>query len=86
MNSSASLIAYARFEAVLSQPSAMFSYANGTRDEMKAMFKDMAGDRLEVVLGQRDHAIYFIQTHRRDLLAVIEASQLRLGQSATEPE
>ena len=51
----------------------MFSYANGTRDEMKAMFEDMAGDRLEVVLCQRGHTIYFTQTHRQDLLAVIEA-------------
>lgn len=37
------------------------------------MFEDMAGDRLEVVLGQRDHTIYFTKTHRQDLLAVIEA-------------
>ncbi len=64
----------------------MFSYPNRTRDEMQAMFEDMAGDRLEVVLGQRDHTISFTKTHRQDLLAVIEASQLRFGQSATEPE
>ena len=51
----------------------MFSYANATRDEMNSMFEDMAGDRLEVVLGQRDHTIYFTKTHRQDLLAVIEA-------------
>ena len=37
------------------------------------MFEDMAGERLEVVLGQRDHTIYFTKTHRQDLLAVIEA-------------
>ena len=40
---------------------------------MKAMFEDMAGDRLEVALGQRDHAIDFTETHRQDLLAVIAA-------------
>ena len=64
----------------------MFSNANGTREEMKAMFEEMAGDRLEVVLGQRDHTIYFTKAQRQDLLAVIEASQLRSGLSATEPE
>ena len=53
--------------------SARFRYANGTRDEMKVMFEDMAGDRLEVVLGQRDHTLYFTKTHRHDLLAVIAA-------------
>ena len=52
---------------------ARFRSANGTLDEMKAMFEDMAGDRLEVVLGQRDHTIYFTKTHRQDLLAVIAA-------------
>ena len=51
----------------------MFSDANGTRDELKAMFEDMAGDHLEVVLGQRDHTISFTKTHRQDLLAVIKA-------------
>ena len=51
----------------------MFSDANGTRDEMKAKFEDLDGDRLEVVLGQRDHTISFTKTHRQDLLAVIEA-------------
>ena len=51
----------------------MFRHANGTRDEMEAMFENMSGDRLEVVLGQRDHTIYFTKTHRQDLLAVIEA-------------
>ena len=40
---------------------------------LKAMFEEMSGDRLEVVLGQRDHTIYFTKTHRQDLLAVIEA-------------
>ena len=40
---------------------------------MKATFEDMAGERLEVVLGQRDHTIYFTKTHRQDLLAVIKA-------------
>ena len=53
---------------------------------MKAMFENMAGDRLEVVLGQRDHTLYFTKTHRQDVLAVIEASRLRCDQSATEPE
>ena len=37
------------------------------------MFEKMADDRLEVVLGQRDHTISFTKTHRQDLLAVIEA-------------
>ena len=40
---------------------------------MKAMFEDMAGDRLEVVLGQRDHTLSLTKTHRQGLLAVIAA-------------
>lgn len=53
--------------------SAMFRHANGTREEMKAMFEELTDDRFEVVLGQRNHTIYFTKTHRQDLLAVIEA-------------
>lgn len=57
---------------------AMFQHANGTRDEMKAMFEAMEDDHLEleVVLAQQDHTIYFTKTHRQDLLTVIEASRV----------
>lgn len=56
---------------------AMFQHANGTRDEMKAMFEAMEDEHLEleVVLGQQDHTIYFTKTHRQDLLTVIAASR-----------
>ena len=37
------------------------------------MFEVMDGDRVEVVLGQRNRTIYFTKTHRQELLAVIEA-------------
>jgi hypothetical protein len=66
----------------------MFQHANGTRDKMKALFEAMEGDQLEleVVLAQRDHTIYFTETHRQDLLAVIAASGLNCGESTTEPQ
>ena len=39
------------------------------------MFESMEGNDLKVVLGQRDHTIFFTKTHRQDLLAVIEATK-----------
>ena len=52
--------------------SAMFQYANGSRDLMKEMFVEMEGQQLDVILAQADATIYFTKTHIADLRAVIE--------------
>ncbi len=58
--------------------SAMFRHANGSRELMAAMFDDLDGNELEVVLAQQDNSIYFTGTHIADLRAVIEVEATNL--------
>lgn len=52
--------------------SAMFQYANGAPELMKAMFVELERDELEVILAQENTTIYFTKTHIADLQKVIE--------------
>lgn len=66
---------YQNYIALCPNHSAMFQHANGVRERLLELFETMEGNDLKVVLGQRDHTIYFTKTHRQDLLTVIESSR-----------
>jgi len=51
--------------------SAMFQYANGSRNVLQETFASMSGPQLEVVLAQNDVTIYFTKTHIADLRTVV---------------
>lgn len=52
---------------------AMFQHANGSKELLEPMLKELEGTELEVVLAQRDMTIYFTETHITDLKAVISS-------------
>jgi hypothetical protein len=52
--------------------SAMFRYANGSHDKLRALFIAMNSQRMDVVLAQSNFSIYFTQMHIADLKKVIE--------------
>ena len=54
--------------------SAMYSYANASRQEMRDLFEGMTGNELEVVLGQKELTIYFSKVHVIDLKAVLQGN------------
>ena len=60
---------------------AMFQYANGSAELMWGMFVDLTGNKLEVVLGQKNAEIYFTTTHIADLRTVIENDAQRLQEN-----
>lgn len=53
----------------------MFLYANGSKDSLREMVKQLDGDKLIVVLAQRNAAIHFTETHIGDLQAIIDAER-----------
>jgi hypothetical protein len=55
--------------------SAMFKHANASRDDIEGMLGELAENRLEIVLANRDAAIYFTKRHLTDLKKVIEADK-----------
>jgi len=52
--------------------SAMFQYANGSRDCLVELFSEMTGNELPIRLAEKDVTIYFTAIHRDDVKAVIE--------------
>jgi hypothetical protein len=63
---------YQNYLALCPNHSAMFQYANGSHDKLRAHFSAMTGQRLNVVLAQSNFSIYFTQMHIADLKKVIE--------------
>jgi hypothetical protein len=51
---------------------AMFKHANASRDDMKGMLGELAENKLEIVLANRDAAIYFTKKHLADIRKIIE--------------
>jgi hypothetical protein len=59
----------------------MFQYASGSDDIIEGMFKEMAGNHLEIVLADRDETVYFTSTHVADMKAVIDAESRENGEN-----
>lgn len=59
----------------------MFQFANGSKDVLKAVFSEMIGNQLEVVLAQKDASIYFTKVHIADLRKIIDVDGMDLGQA-----
>jgi hypothetical protein len=66
---------YQNYLALCPLHGAMYQHANGSRDEMREMFMQMEGQRLDVVLARVDATIYFTKTHIADLRVVIAADE-----------
>ena len=62
---------YQNYLALCPNHAAMFQHANGSSKELKALFLEMEGHELDVVLAQENATIYFTETHVLDLRAVI---------------
>jgi hypothetical protein len=62
----------ANYLALCPNHAAMYQHANGSSNEMKTLFLEMAGPELLVILAQEDATIYFTETHLVDLRTVIE--------------
>lgn len=63
---------YQNYLALCPNHSAMFLYANGSRERMKDIFLELSGNELQIILAQQDSIIYFTKTHIADLKKVIE--------------
>jgi hypothetical protein len=63
---------YQNYLALCPIHSAMFKHANDSRDDLKGMLGELAENRLEIVLAQKDAAIYFTKKHLADLRKVLE--------------
>ena len=55
--------------------SAMYQYANGSKEGTRAALEELTSNELAVVLAQQDTTIYFSKTHILDLKAVSEAER-----------
>jgi hypothetical protein len=65
---------YQNYLALCPNHSAMFQHTNGLTDLMRDMFvKIEENEQLEVVLAKQKMTVYFTETHRLDLQAVIRA-------------
>lgn len=64
---------YQNYLALCPNHSAMFQHTNGLSDLMSEMFDEIEGSELELVLAQQDMTIYFTETHRLDLQAVVRS-------------
>jgi len=65
---------FQNYLALCPNHSAMFQHANGSRD-LKKMFEEMRGQRLEILLAQADATIYFTKTHVADLRQIVEVDR-----------
>ncbi|MGE0680614.1 MAG: sacsin N-terminal ATP-binding-like domain-containing protein [Candidatus Binatia bacterium] len=72
---------YQNYLALCPNHAAMFQHANGSKELLQKMFKNLEGKEkeLEVVLAQRDMTIYLTETHIADLKAVFSVSSNREG-------
>ncbi len=66
---------YQNYLALCPNHSAMFQFANGSRDKLKNMFIEIDSNELEVVLARKTKTICFTKTHIADLKAVLKVEQ-----------
>jgi hypothetical protein len=66
---------YQNHLALCPNHAAMFHHANDSKDMLDELFADIASDRIDVILANKDAAIYFTQTHLTDLRAILNAEQ-----------
>lgn len=66
---------YQNYLALCPNHSAMFQFANGSRDNLKNTFVEIDSNEFEVVLARKKRTIYFTKTHIADLKAVIKVEQ-----------
>lgn len=64
---------YQNYLALCPNHAAMFMHANGSKEQIFEMLRELKGKKLEVILAQENATIYFTTTHLVDLKAVIEA-------------
>jgi hypothetical protein len=76
---------YQNYLALCPIHSAMFKHANASRDDIKGMLGELVENRLEIVLANRDAAIYFTKKHLADIRKVIEDDKADDGWT-TRPE
>ena len=62
---------FQNYLALCPNHAAMFRHANGSKDLMLEMFREMPSCELEVVLAQQNTTIYFTKTHIADMRAII---------------
>lgn len=66
--------------------SAMFQYANGSRDIQLQMFKELGSNELEIVLAQKDMSIYFTTNHRFDLQTILKTPEINEDENLIHDE
>lgn len=66
---------YQNFLCLCPNHSAMFQWANGSREQLKALLVARKGSEVAVQLANRHHSVYFTEVHIADLLAVIRADE-----------
>lgn len=64
---------YQNYLALCPNHAAMYMHANGSKETMMELFRNLGGNELEVVLADEDNTIYFTRIHIADLEAIIEA-------------
>jgi len=64
----------------------MFQYANNSADSIRNALIDLSANELEVVLAQREVAIYFTKTHVADLKELIRVDRMESRGVATNLE
>ena len=64
---------FQNYLALCPNHSAMYRHANGSREIMCEMVRDLTGNELEVTLGQKDRAIYLSKHHVIDIKAIFAA-------------
>ncbi|MHB8832572.1 MAG: hypothetical protein ACYC9V_05265 [Desulfobacteria bacterium] len=62
---------YQNYLALCPNHAAMYQHANGSLELIREMFVEVTGNEIEVVLAQKNAAIYFTKTHIADLKSVI---------------
>ena len=66
---------YQNYLALCPNHSAMFQYANTSKDLIKDMFMSLDDNLLEIVLAQEKTSLYFTDTHRLDLQAILKKDE-----------
>jgi hypothetical protein len=64
---------FQNYLALCPNHAAMYRHANGCKEILRDMVKDLTGNELEVILAQRDMTIYLSTVHVIDIKAVIAA-------------
>lgn len=66
---------YQNYLALCPNHSAMFQYANTSKELIKDMFMSLDDNLLEIVLAQEKTSLYFTDTHRLDLQAILKKDE-----------